>query len=111
MVNTMKIELTPEQIEKIKEDEWLRIVGENGIEYYFEFKHNRVDYCEVDLGSDDEGNRKNTVCFGRDDIEKIISKDPYYGFGNSPQCPNCGTHLIYQFNYCPECGQAIKWGK
>lgn len=112
MVNTMKIELTPEQIKQIKEDEYLRIVGEEGIEFYFEFKRGRFDYCELDLGSDDDkGVRKNTVCFDKNDIQKIISKAPYYGYGNSPQCPNCGTHLIYQFNNCPECGQTIKWGK
>lgn len=24
-------------------------------------------------------------------------------------CPNCDTPMIYRFNYCPKCGQILKW--
>lgn len=108
----MKIELTPEQNKQVKEDEVLEIKGENGLSIYFEFKRNRFDYCELDMGADDDkGTKKNTVVFDREDLSKIIKREPYNGYGNSVQCPKCGLALIYKFNFCPECGQAIKWDK
>lgn len=114
MVNTMKIELTPEQSKKIIEDEVIEIKSEDGLSLYFELDGKRFNYCEMDLGADkDKGTKRNTICFDFEDIQKIVPKEPYYGFGNKPQCPNvhCDVSLIYEFNYCPECGQAIKWGK
>ena len=112
MVIPMKIELTPEQSKQIIEDEVLEIKDSNGFEIYIEFKNKRLDYCELDLGLDeDRGNKRNTVCFDRDDLQKIVPREPHYGYSNSPQCPKCGTYLIYEFKNCPECGQTIKWGK
>lgn len=106
----MRIDLTPEQRKQILEDEVLEIKGDDGMAFYFEFKRNKFDYCELNLGADDEkGIKRNTISFDRKDLQKIIPQEPHYGYANSEECPSCGLHLIYKFNCCPECGQTIKW--
>lgn len=49
--------------------------------------------------------------FDASELEKLIPKkldDPSY-FSNDPLCPNCRTYMIYNFEYCPKCGQRIDY--
>ncbi len=33
----------------------------------------------------------------------------YDEYENRTYCPKCKIQLIQQVNYCPKCGQAVKW--
>ena len=33
----------------------------------------------------------------------------YDEYENRVYCPICGIRLIQRVNYCPNCGQAVKW--
>lgn len=106
----MKIKLTPEQIEQLKEDEYLDIDLGNGAALYFEFnKDGTFAYSEIfnQKGTD----RRKAYAFSYEDLERLLPKkphDPSY-YHNDPLCPNCGTYLIYKFECCPKCGQAIDY--
>lgn len=41
--------------------------------------------------------------------ETPIRPIPRSTLGNIDRCPRCGLNLISFYNYCPECGQRIKW--
>lgn len=46
----------------------------------------------------------------RDTAKNVVD----YG-DDVPECPHCGSHHVYyyeedmEYNYCPECGQRLKW--
>lgn len=46
-------------------------------------------------------------------VEKATPKKPRLNNKYNEQglylCPNCSNDLEYDFDYCPKCGQAIKW--
>lgn len=44
-------------------------------------------------------------------IEKQIPKSGNVGFAKFCECPKCEwiIETLEPFNYCPNCGQAIKW--
>lgn len=49
-------------------------------------------------------------------LEKQIPKKPIAietdFYGNSYECPVCGLDMgHYEFNYCDNCGQRLKWGE
>ena len=51
------------------------------------------------------------VYFDADDLSKIIGKKPVpQAWGEEyKKCPYCFTPLIYDFEYCPKCGQCIDY--
>lgn len=58
-----------------------------------------------------EANRGNNCFYGDKEIrDRFIEwgrRTPLTDEHNS--CPNCYTPMIYRFNYCPKCGQTLKW--
>ena len=109
----MKIELTPEQIDKLREDQHLDIDIGNGAGLYFEFGS---DLCFV-YGEICDPNpkigleKRNVYYFDTNDLNKIkpTKPDDPSWHHNDPLCPNCGTYMIYKFECCPRCGQALDW--
>ena len=94
------------------DDKWIDIViGENHRLYveldcednpfYFEIIHSQ------------NGKTLQGFAFDRTELEKLKPKrlrDPSY-FSNDPLCPSCGTYMIYNFEYCPKCGQKIDYSE
>lgn len=114
----MRIILTPEEIAQIYNDGYLHIDLADGAMLYFEFdnKDNTFLYAEIyDAEKHDAGkhDRKKYV-FTIDDYDRMIPTkptDPFWNRLGYPTCLNCGTPMIYNFKFCPNCGQAIKWEK
>lgn len=44
-------------------------------------------------------------------LEKQIPKKPIAVDDGSHECPNCHDPEIYFDDYCPTCGQKLKWGE
>ena len=47
----------------------------------------------------------------REAVEKQKAKKPEYINGGISVCRECGHKLKRCYDYCPDCGQAIQWGK
>lgn len=111
----MELNLTKEQSNQIFKDETLTINGEDGLSFYFEFKnvHDRLsfDYCEIAFPEKEKPKARKLV-FDKDDVRRITPMN--YGYatvGNRRVCPSCNLTLIYDFDYCPKCGQHITYGE
>ena len=86
---------------------WINLKHESsGMEVYLEALieggRTTVNYVEVS-GKDGFYGDKETV-------------DKFLEFGKRPklndknnECPSCFTPMIYHFNYCPKCGQILRW--
>ena len=44
-------------------------------------------------------------------VEAMNKQDPMYARvpAMNCDCPACGETMEYEHNYCPECGQRLKW--
>ena len=86
----------------------LQIVHErSGIDIYAEMLIDddkaEVNYIEANRGTRRFWCDKETV----DRFQEWGNRTPLTDEHNS--CPNCYTHMIYRFNYCPKCGQVLRW--
>ena len=107
----MKIELTNEQVSQFLKDNHISIkIGDyelyfetdnyDSMPFYFEFTYNR------------NGKTLKSYAYDTNDLELLKPKRPAVSYWlNKPLCPNCGTHMIYNFEHCPKCGQKIDWSK
>ena len=43
-------------------------------------------------------------------VEPILKREAWNKYYNYYVCPVCGEDLVYEQNYCSECGRAVKWG-
>ena len=110
----MKINLTDEQLNQILKDGFLDICSDTGFGIYVEVgKDMNFQYFEINHSKETRklGHRSG-YCFNDEDIKRLLSAKPRSGYhSDDPLCPNCEAHLIYKFEHCPKCGQAIKWEK
>ena len=105
----MRIKLTPEQIEELKNDGYMEIEEpENKTNVYLEFsKGLNFTYCEIRMHDDNT----QTYCFDEVDLKKLKPRkpiDPSY-YNDRPLCPTCQAYMIVNYPCCPICGQAIDW--
>lgn len=107
----MKIELTDEQMNKLRMDEWIEVSHKNsGFKIYAEVnKDGGFEYGEYFQPKQNAYN----FAFDRDDIERLKPRKPNTGswYHKDPLCPYCQTSLIYKFEYCPRCGQKIDYSE
>lgn len=109
----MKIELTKEQYEQLKDvDGALDIVLTDGHVLYFEFYDDMgFRYAEV-IQTKIPGRKS----FGFDDemIKKTrperVRERSYYSHGDLV-CPTCGASAEFKFDYCPKCGQKLDYSE
>lgn len=107
----MKIELTPEQYEELKEDEFLdiKISEKDGMSLYIEYgSHMGFLYGEIHQ-SRIQGLPKALV-FDEEGLRKLRPEKPVKSYTSEyKKCPSCFAPLIYQYECCPKCGQMIDW--
>jgi len=106
----MKIKLTEEQINEMLKDQWIEICPESD-----DVAGPRI-YAEVgtELGLEYfefyDKSRKKAYALSSEDLDLLIPKKPIKFFNSKdPHCPSCYTSMIYKFECCPRCGQAIDW--
>lgn len=108
----MKIQLTTEQYKKMLEDEHIDIVaGDYGIYIELDCDKN-FDYFEI-VRSPKAEKYGYAYSFDIDELIKLLPRTPYssnYDHEDS-LCPNCCAHMIYNFEYCPKCGQKLDWSE
>ena len=111
----MKIIFTDEQISQLEDDQYLDIDIGRGGHLYFEFnaKTNHFVYGEICNPKDGFSDKRKSYVFDNEELERLIPQDPYTSRYSDEyyKCPSCFTPLIYQFECCPKCGQALKWKK
>lgn len=42
-------------------------------------------------------------------VEPILKREARNKYHNDYVCPLCDQELVYEQNYCSECGRAVKW--
>ena len=42
-------------------------------------------------------------------VEPILKREGWNKYHNNYVCPVCDQELVYEQNYCSECGRAVKW--
>ena len=42
-------------------------------------------------------------------VEPILKREGWNKYYNDYVCPICDQELVYEQNYCSECGRAVKW--
>ena len=108
----MKINLTDEQLNQILKDGFLDIGSDTGFGIYVEVGKD-MNFQDFEINHSKETQKlghKSGYCFGDEDIKRLLATKPGFGYTSGDWlCPNCETHLIYNFEHCPKCGQAIKW--
>ena len=57
----------------------------------------------------DEKNQEELMQVVIDTFEKQLSKHPTLDMEGRYVCTECGNMVIESFNFCPNCGQKIKW--
>ena len=57
----------------------------------------------------DERNQEELMQLVIDTFEKQVSKHPVLVPEGRYTCTECGSMVIESFNFCPSCGQKIKW--
>ncbi len=101
----MRLELTEDQIAKIKDDGYIELkLGD--YDFYIEILANGGLYEEVKIIKNHHGYY---YAFDDGDLHKMVPTPPDHKWSQNKLCPCCGTALIYNFEYCPKCGQAIKY--
>lgn len=109
----MKIELTSEQLDQLRKDQYLDIDLGNGASLYFEFNSNdSFLYGEIHDPNPKIGmEKRNTYTFDVENLNKLkpTKPDDPSWYHNDPLCPTCETYMIYKFECCPRCGQALDW--
>lgn len=109
----MKITLSHENMNTILKDGWLDIRGEDGFGVYTEYGEDlNVKY--VELRNSNETHRlgyASGYAASAEDFGRLTPKKPYDPsyHHNNPLCPHCQTYMIYKFECCPKCGQALDW--
>lgn len=106
----MKIKLTPEQYEQLKEDNYLDIIinEKEGISIHIEYgSQMNFEYCEISQTRITGYPKK--FCFDDFDLKKLSGKKVIESFGNYKKCPTCLSPLLYNYECCPKCGQVIDW--
>lgn len=95
----MEINLTDKEMNEFKQDGFLEIRYDK--DFYIYLEDNDL-YCELNY-------QKKKYAFDSDDLEKLDEKDILRWSNGEPRCPSCGTSMIYNFDYCPKCGQKLNW--
>lgn len=98
----MEINLTNEKLKEFKKDSWLEIRCNDDLYIYIELNMDNNFYSEIKYN-------KSHYAFDNEDLEKLDDKDILRWGNGEPRCPSCGTSMIYNFDYCPKCGQKLKW--
>ena len=57
----------------------------------------------------DERNQNELMQLVINTFEKQLSKGPVLDLEGHHTCTECGNMVIESFNFCPNCGQKIKW--
>ena len=70
-----------------------------------------IDYAISALKEAQQYRAIGTVEECREAAEKQKAKKPEYINGGISVCRECGHELKRCYDYCPDCGQAIQWGK
>lgn len=110
----MRIDLTKEQIEQLKEDGFIDLSwGKNT--FYIETDRTGVfNYFEISSMFSDEGT-EHRGCIGvfMSELHKLKPRKPYdpSWHSNEPLCPNCQANMLYKFEHCPKCGQKLDWSE
>ena len=107
----MDIKLSEEQAAEFLENEYISLKCGNYRIYLELDRDKRPWYFEIVQSK----NGKTIVGYAHDvtELKKLEAKrptDPSY-YHNDPLCPNCGTYMIYHFDYCPRCGQKLDWSE
>jgi len=110
----LKLKLTQEDADKIWEDQYLDIIIPGGLKIYVEVSPEfNFEYGEIyeHEPQDQKIHKHKNYYFDRSDLNKLIPTKPrdWSYYRNDPLCPNCGTYMVYNFEYCPKCGQALDW--
>lgn len=42
-------------------------------------------------------------------VKPILKREGWNKYYNNYVCPVCDQELVYEQNYCSECGRAVKW--
>lgn len=100
----MEINLTEEKINELKKDGFLEINYNNDFYVYIELDNAADFYCEVK-------NHSSKHCFDNHDLEKLEDKKVLRWGSGEPRCPSCSTPMIFNYDYCPKCGQKLLWNK
>ena len=106
----MKIELTPEQYEQLKEDKYLNIIinEPEGMSIYIDYgSQMNFEYCEISQ-TRLTGYPK-SFCFDDSGLKKLSGKKVIESFGPYKKCPTCLSPFLYKYECCPKCGQVIDW--
>ena len=114
----MDIYITDEQYEEMLNERSISPDGDNLGWIYLKHEKSQFElYCEIDTKDEKSVATYVDVNRGSDCIyadKETIKR--FYEFGKrdkltdkSNNCPNCGTPMIYHFNYCPKCGQILAW--
>lgn len=85
-------------------------------------KREAIDYLEklpIDtrMGNANQPISSNLINMSMEALEKQIPKEPFRGYiprDLAVNCPSCNSFIGFsdqtkRYNYCPNCGQAIKW--
>ena len=102
-----------EQIEQFKNDGYIDLEwGKN--RFYIEAdKDGNFIYGEVSsmFDNEDGDSSRSSYCFDTQDLQKMRPRRPYDPsyYHDYPLCPSCSTYMIYKFECCPKCGQALDW--
>ena len=113
----MRIELTPTQREQIVADGCLVVVIDDLHDIYIDYRSGDdstrnelcAEYVEVEQRNrigEPMSLRATATEFQK--LRPMKPHDPSF-YHNDPLCPHCGLYLIYNFECCPKCGQAIDW--
>ena len=105
----MELKLTPEQEKEFLEDKYINIVG---TEHRIYAELDRDDYFwYFELINSKNGRTQKAFAHDVSEMELLNAHRPYIGLNHEPKCPNCSTEMIYQFQFCPKCGQKLDWSE
>lgn len=107
----MDINLTQEQIDEFLDNRYINfIIGDYRI-YVQLSRENDIWYFELvkSLNGKTVQSYSHTIT----ELELLRPKRPYdpSWYHNDPLCPHCRTYMIYNFDYCPKCGQKLDWSE
>ena len=107
----MEIKLTKEQYEEMLEDQYINIIGD-GHRIYAEITYDD-EFNYIELIKSKNGKTITGYAFDRSEWQRFeprrVSRTAYRSY--EPLCPNCSTSMIYNFEFCPKCGQKLDWSE